>query len=164
MTDGSGGVVQERDTWFRPITNSKHLRKDGTLHHSAIKGALDPPPVASMTWSFEFSGRLLSIAHDVVKDANARADIQRQNRPAMAKYFAFHAVMHVTAATVRQWQRFKADVLHHPTIRDDAHSNLVVYDLPEDEKLTFSEALIEILTVTSAAQLPAFEAARIPPG
>ena len=79
----------------------------------------------------------------------------------MAHYFGFHAVIHVVVDRVRNLPAFTSDVVHERTDDDPAHSNVVVYDLADEKKLTFASALVDILTVTPPDRLADFEATRI---
>src|SRR5690242_15889092 len=103
-------IVLGEDTWLRPITNRTHLKKNGKLHHSALVGALDPPENSSQPWSHELSGRLLSIATDIVADAQRRVQRQREANPDAASIFDFHAVVHIVAEQIRKWAAFRADL------------------------------------------------------
>ncbi|WP_147274966.1 hypothetical protein [Ferruginivarius sediminum] len=102
------------------------------------------------------SGRILSICDNIREDAEDRVKIQKEHvwakQGSRGKDFKFVAVMYVTAASVRNWQIDKSDVIYSPSDFDLAHANLVFYTLPPDKILQVIDELIQLLSVCSASE------------
>jgi len=85
--------VADRDIWYRTITNQKHIKNNGSLHHAALKAFIDPPVIKTVEWKSEISGRLRSLADDIRADGERRAALQRERSPQLSKYLQFCAVV-----------------------------------------------------------------------
>lgn len=127
--------VAERDVWYRAITNQKHLKKDGSLHHAALKAFIDPPAIRTSEWKSEISGRLRSLANDIREDGEKRAALQRSRNPQLSKYLHFCAVVFAHPIEIRVWPLDRTDVLFDPKKDDPAHANVAFFNrMPDDLK------------------------------
>jgi hypothetical protein len=137
--------VADRDVWYRTITNQKHIKNNGRLHHAALKAFIDPPVIKTVEWKSEISGRLRSLADDIRADGERRAALQRERSPQLSRYLQFCAVVFTHPAEVRIWTIDRTDVLFDPKKDDAAHANVVFFNkLPND--LKDLAALSEIIT------------------
>lgn len=132
----AGRSAKPNDVWFRCITNSSHLKKDGSLHHAAFKGKAVSQP-SHKKWSSEISGRLNSKAGtiELIKaDGNQRANLQKERaeeKGESGSKFVFVGVLIKDVCEIRKFDFIKADVIYDPTqkpIYDEAHANFVSYD------------------------------------
>lgn len=144
--------VADHDVWYRCITNRKHLKSDGTLHHASLRSFIDAPAITRAKWKAELSGRLRSVGDNICEDGQRRAKLQREKRPEMADYFQFVAVVFAERAAIRKWAVDRTDVLFHPICRDRAHANLIFFNKPPNElkSLTLLKAIIKELGNVSA--------------
>lgn len=147
--------VADQDVWYRTITNQKHIKRDGSLHHAALKPFIDPPVIKAVEWKSEISGRLRSLAGDIRTDGEGRAALQRERNPQLSKYLQFCAVIFTHPVEVRAWTIDRSDVLFNPKEDDAAHANLAFFNkLPNELKeLAALSELIDNLSKVSAHDL-----------
>jgi len=107
------------------------------LHRQALKGAAFSPSVGK-PWSHELSGRLRSLAPDLVADGEAavrraRERIAASGNPVPTKVsflgWACSSVRVIKAASIG------CSVMHEPIIEDVAHANFVVFNISSDDDL-----------------------------
>lgn len=157
---GPGDPVGDEECWIRELTNTDYVTRDGTVHRQALKKKLEPSSLAG--WSHEMSGRLLSLANDVVARGEASAERQRerfreQGKSAPSK-IAFVGVACATAGKLRGLLPgvVVTDVVFTPIDQDDpAHADFVAADLTSDDKVEqVQDALLENLRVLRVSDLP----------
>lgn len=73
----AGNPADGEDTWLRSVTNTKHLRKGGGVHHAQFKKWLGPPDDVNAGWKLELSGRLLSLVNSIGADARMSVEAQK---------------------------------------------------------------------------------------
>lgn len=145
----AGKPARDEDTWFRYITNRRHLRRDGKLNHAAFKGRA----LVSSGQCWELSGRLLSLAgaiEDVRKHGANHAEAIRSTHIAQGrsgKEFVFVGVLYSVVSAIRSY-RLTADVVYDPT-EDLAHANVVFPEVRLDNELpaAFLDDLAEMFEV-----------------
>jgi hypothetical protein len=151
-----GDAADDADVWCRSVTNTSHVKK-GKVHHAEFKKWLSPPEDRWSTWKLELSGRLLSLVGSIAADANRRLELQKQRLEASGKpfpaCFQYVGTLHAVVSKVRVCSTIDCDVLWRPN-EDEAHANIVVYDKDENEILTVSDFLLDLLTWTPAADVP----------
>jgi len=59
-----GEPANDRDIWFRVLTDDGYIRK-GKIHPHAFKGNAIAHPKQPRAWDHELSGRLRSLAKDI---------------------------------------------------------------------------------------------------
>ena len=173
MTRGAlkaGEPACSNDIWFRPLTFHRHLKGDGTLHHSALKGnAIAAPKNADSPWQRELSGRLASqagTAEDVRKDGEKRVHelqlmaIEREKvkenpRTDPGKDFVFKGIIYGIVESIRKTKFTKADVIFSPTKEDSAHSDIVFFtnDVQQDGSIGFLDDLVSFFQVVPPNEL-----------
>ena len=98
------GSVPDHECWYRLLTNSDHVTRDGTVHYQALKRSAFKPP-DQKPWAHELSGRLVSLAGDVIGEAEARvAKIRRtltQRNKSVPSKIRFAGVACATASELR---------------------------------------------------------------
>lgn len=130
MALSDGDPADPVDIWHRPLTSSNYWRKaDGTLHNRAFTGKAISPPRDGRPWSYEFSGRLLSL----VQDAHAES---REFCTSRGMEFAGVVFQMVCRLRTIARGRFPTDVVYTPKSDDTAHADIVFSkteadDLPE---------------------------------
>jgi hypothetical protein len=141
--------------WYRAVTNTKHIKSNGSLHHAALKSFLGPPETNTVPWRSELSGRLASVDPDYQKDGDERAALQRAGSRDLAHRLQFCGVMYASVGSIREWKFGRVDALFHPTDRDKAHANIVFFDRdPDDLKdLKVLNALLEQISFSSTSAL-----------
>lgn len=150
--------------WFRPITNGNHVRRNGNLHHSALKGnAIAPPGDARKPWKAELSGRLRALAGDaaaVVADGEERVERLRRraaDQGRSASMYEFKGVIAASVHSIRTVDAPRMDVIYDPVIgtehEDRAHSNIVFYDEEADHVLTRLDEVVTLFRVIAPADM-----------
>jgi len=125
------------DCWIRNLTNADHVARDGTIHRQALKNRTISPSVGK-PWTHELSGRLRSLASDLVLNGEAAAERARENFrasgaqvPSKIRFigWACASVGKIRAAPV------ECEVIRDPTTDDPAHANFVIYNASSDDDL-----------------------------
>lgn len=160
----AGEPACSNDIWFRPLTFHRHLKGDGTLHHSALKrNAIAAPKNADSPWQRELSGRLASQAgtaenvrndgENRVRELQLRA-IEREKlkdnpRTDPGKDFVFKGAIYETVDNIRKTKFTKADVIFSPTAEDSAHSDIVFFtnDVQQNGSIGFLDDLVSFFQV-----------------
>jgi hypothetical protein len=146
----AGDPADDGDTWLRPVTNSKHLRRGGGVHHAAFKKWLEPPDDPQAGWKLEVSGQLLSLIDNIVDEAQKRVTDQQEKFRAKGErvpsVLQFCGVLCENVARIGSLPLLNCDVIFDPKPKDFAHANLVVRDKGLDEILTVIDALLTSLT------------------
>jgi hypothetical protein len=147
--------VADRDVWYRAITNRKHIKKNGSLHHAALKAFIDPPAVRAVEWKSEISGRLRSVTNDILEDGERRAALQREKNPQLSRHLQFCAVIFTHPDEVRCWTLDRTDVLFDPKKDNPAHANLAFFNKRPDElkELAMLNEIIDNLTKVASTDL-----------
>jgi hypothetical protein len=129
-----GEPADDRDVWFRILTDEGYIKK-GKIHPSAFKGKnVIAPPKKPRAWDREMSGRLRSLTRDLTAEAEAYCkEISRQT--GQTKTFSGVMFCHVREA----WANFEAvqtGIHYTPKQTDNAHADLTFVGLsnaPEDK-------------------------------
>jgi hypothetical protein len=123
--------VPDAECWFRVLTNRDHVSPDGTVRLQALKGSAFSS-CNLPNYSHELSGRLVSLAGDIVHAAQERVNAIRRKFIAAGKAvpskIQFVGVGCATAAEMRSPMNppAPADLIYTPDIHDTAHSDFVV--------------------------------------
>lgn len=133
--------VPAHECWYRVLTNSSHITRDGTVHYQALKRQAFRPPKDQKPWAHELSGRLVSLVDDIVGEAEAQIvkiheNFTRKNKHVPSK-IRFVGIACATAAEVRAvvLPAITIDVVYSPLSKDTAHANIVTYQTASDEDL-----------------------------
>jgi hypothetical protein len=150
MSGSEFQTVSSDDCWFRNLTNSDFITRAGTLHRQALKTNAFSQSVTQQL-SHEMSGRLLSLALDLVPNGEAAAQRARDKlsaagRPVPGK-IKLVGWAWATVGSLRQAPR-GSDVIPDRTDDDVAHANFVAYGSKSEIEL---EQIREWLLVTLAA-------------
>jgi hypothetical protein len=133
--------VPGSECWYRLLTNTDHVTRDGTVHYQALKrGAFQPPP-EQKPWAHELSGRMASLVANVSDDAETviediRNRFVQQGKPLPSK-ICFAGLACAVSSELRTVTALDiaTDVVYSPLLEDHAHSNFVTYNTAADEDL-----------------------------
>ena len=156
------------DTWFRPITNSKDIKRrdDGRLriHHSYF-GRFDGPTKESAPYKAELSGRLRSLAgtaDEIRANGREHANRRRERMDGESSSIVFAGIASATVKAIRNWSFVQSDVYHSPTgtglgrENDRAHADLVMVDKNPKDVVAFKDQLAEQVSITPEPELELF--------
>lgn len=150
-----GQQADAADVWMRVLTNPRHVTKSGKVHNKAFSGKAIAPPTKSKPWSLELSGRLLSFTKDVERESAAFcATPPRQ----------YSGVMYQQVGPIRSDgssgdPSCRIDVIFTPN-EDEAHADVVAYDLPETDKYVLRDWLQELVSYAAPGECDDIEALR----
>lgn len=127
-----GHPVPDPECWFRVLTNKKHVTRDGTVHHQALKGNAFAF-AGNKAWTHELSGRLVCLANDIVIEAEFMVSKVRQGfrdrGESVPSDIRFMGVACATAHELRHTEGcvLQRDVMYTPLPEDSAHSDFVTF-------------------------------------
>ena len=119
MPIAAGDPAEIWDVWTRVITSEDYWTTDGRLHNKAFSGKAFAPPDNPSPWTYELSGRLLSLIEHLEKESVAFCRTKQED---------FAGVMYQNVENLRSdGSGFPIDVIYTPYDEDKAHSDVVVY-------------------------------------
>lgn len=142
--------VPDAECWFRTITNSGHLNKDGSLNLQGLKGAFSAS--AAPGFAQEMSGQLVSqltldeiVAAAEQKISAIREKLTRDGKTVPSK-IQFTGIVCATAAVLRRPYAHQqpTDVLYTPLPNDKAHADFVTAGDVEETKAEITRRLVTI--------------------
>lgn len=148
LADGDPGEAQ--DTWLRVISDEKYLKEDGTLSNNAFSGKkVISPPAPPRPWSLELSGALLSM----IADLRCYADGFCGEKFAGYMFQKVENLRNEDNAT---------DVIYTPRVGDNAHADLVAYQLAAENKYVLRDWLQDSIQCVKPDKLEVIDALRQP--
>ena len=128
------------ECWYRLLTNTDYVTREGTVHYQALKGKVFKAPQERKPWAHELSGQLASLA-DIRNEAEVAVQrihegyIQRgQTIPSKMLFTGVACALARELRTVIADIR-PTDIVYSPLPTDRAHSNFVTYQTASDEDL-----------------------------
>lgn len=117
-----GDPAEIWDVWTRVITDKRYWKTDGSgkLHNRAFGGKAFAPPYNRSPWTYELSGRILSMIEYLERES---MDFCKR----VEKDFA--GVMYQNVENLRSdGSGFPTDVIYTPYDQDSAHADVAVYN------------------------------------
>lgn len=152
-----GDLAGSSDVWLRVLTNPDYITKEGKVHNRAFGGKAIAPPTAKKPYSLEFSGRLLSLVKDVEKES---ADFCK-NPPLKYMGVIYQLVEKIRNEGKSEKPGFRTDVVYTPIKdRDEAHADVVAYDLTTENKYLLRDWLQEVIMYVPAGRCDTLEKLR----
>jgi hypothetical protein len=152
MSLSDGDPATADDVWLRILIEKRWLLDNGGVSQSAFKSARvfkAPEPELNRGWNHEVSGRLRSLATDIVQNGQTFCQNLSPKRD-------FPGIAYVKVDRVRTQSRrpeqVRADVYRTDAL-DPAHSDLVFFDSTENDFSEMRDWLQDTLRSLSVAEI-----------
>src|SRR6266566_8662927 len=123
MPLAAGEPAEIWDVWTRVITSEDYWTRDGRLHNSAFGGTAFARPGNPRPWTYELSGRLLSLIKHLESESVAFCKTRKKD---------FAGLMYQNVENLRSdGSGFPIDIIYTPRDEDTAHSDVAVYNATE---------------------------------